>query len=144
MKVMGIMVVDDEEDQRVLLQWLLQDWGYDVQAAANGSEAIACARRQCPDVVLMDLNMPVMNGFEATRRLRVLPRMGRAHIIAISGYLHDNPAWCDRAYAAGCDKCFGKPVDSELLHTELQRLDVARRRDDDCGNRAFRIAFAPA
>jgi len=123
---MNILVVDDEVDQRILTQCLLEEWGYDVQTASNGKEALELARQRFPDVVLIDLNMPVMNGFEATRQLRLLPQMTNAHIIAVSAYLHNNQEWCDRASAAGCDKSLGKPVDLNVLRNELLQVDAAR------------------
>jgi len=74
----------------------------------------------------MDLNMPVMNGFEAMRRLRAAPDTAHVHIVAISGYLADNQEWIDRAKRAGCNACFGKPTDSQLLRAELARVQPAR------------------
>jgi two-component system cell cycle response regulator DivK len=123
---LNIMIVDDEDDQRVPMQWLLEEWGYDVQNACNGKEALDLARQRCPDVVLMDLNMPVMTGFEATRRLRALPETAQTRVIAISGYLNNNPEWVVRGIAAGCDTCFGKPVDLGLLQAELLRIGRTR------------------
>jgi two-component system cell cycle response regulator DivK len=122
---MKIMIVDDEVDQRMLMQCLLDEWGHDVQAASNGKEALELACRHRPDVVIMDLNMPVMNGFEAARRLRGLPQLVQIHMIAISGYLHNNQEWIDRAIAAGCNTCFGKPADLKLLQAELLRVHAA-------------------
>jgi CheY-like chemotaxis protein len=112
------------------MQWQLEEWGYRAQTAGDGAECLELAQRHCPDVVLMDLNMPVMNGFEATRRLRASPETAQIHIVAISGYLKDNQEWVDRAVTAGCNTCFGKPTDMPLLHAELSRVRAARRPRD--------------
>jgi CheY-like chemotaxis protein len=127
---MNIMVVDDHDDQRTLMKCLLEEWGHDVQAAANGEEAVEFGRHRRSDVVLMDLSMPLMNGFEATRRLRLLPLTAKAHIIALSGYL-DNLEWRQRAVAAGCNKCFAKPIAATILHAELFSVEAAARHVDN-------------
>ena len=118
---MFVMVVEDDEDQRLMMLHLLEGWGHSTQGACDGTEALELAERQPPDAVLMDLNMPLMNGFEAVRRMRALPNLTNTVIIAISGCLR-SPGWRVRASDAGFHRCLAKPVDLELLSQELLRV----------------------
>jgi CheY-like chemotaxis protein len=77
-----VLVVDDYDDARELLGVILQHVGFDVLLAANGAEAVETARRNRPDVVVMDLFMPGMDGIEATRRIRQDPALGDVPVIA--------------------------------------------------------------
>jgi CheY-like chemotaxis protein len=123
---MRILVADDAEDIRVTMQVLLQLRGHTVSTAADGKQAVDVAVRERPDVVLMDLQMPVMDGFAATRALRAMPEMHRLPIVAISAYVQDK-TWCDLALAAGCSACVAKPIDTELLERVLTTLTERRR-----------------
>jgi CheY-like chemotaxis protein len=118
---MFIMVVDDDEDQRRSMLHLLEEWGHSTQGACDGREAVELAEQHPPEVVLMDLNMPVMNGFEAVHRMRALPTQENTVIIAISGCLN-SAEWRVRASDAGFHRCLAKPVDLELLSQELLRV----------------------
>lgn len=93
---------------------MLEGKGYHVVEAANGREAVAAATREGPDLILMDLNMPVMDGSAATRYLRGQPETSGVLIIAVTAHCAD-PSWRARALAAGCVRCVGKPVDFKLL-----------------------------
>ena len=111
---MIILVADDTADIRLMIRVMLENKGHRVVEAADGREAVEMATRERPDMILMDLNMPVMDGIEATRCLRNQSRTSRMPIIAITAHCAD-PAWHARAIAAGCVQCVGKPVDFELL-----------------------------
>ena len=115
-----ILVAEDEADIRELMKLLLQEEGYQVETAADGAEAVRVAATCAPDVILMDLRMPVMDGFTAVRLLRQQPETRNTKIIAVSAYLADS-AWRARAIEAGCDDCVPKPVDYDTLHKLLQR-----------------------
>lgn len=116
---MIILVADDTEDIRLVLRLVLERKGHRVVEAADGRQAVEIATRERPDVILMDLNMPVMDGIEATKYLREQPETSDMLIIAVTAHCTD-PVWYRRAVAAGCVECVGKPVD----FTQLDRLIV--------------------
>jgi CheY-like chemotaxis protein len=108
-----ILVIEDYSDSRNLLSSLLRGKGYKVVEARDGREGLLQANRVTPDLILMDLAMPEMDGVEATRRLRQRNTLSRTPIFAISAYAtadvrHD-------ALAAGCAEVFLKPLDIERL-----------------------------
>jgi len=108
-----ILVIEDYSDNRTLLSALLRAKGYKVVEARDGKEGLLQANRITPDLILMDLAMPEMDGVEATRRLRQRHTLSRTPIFAISAYAtsdvkHD-------ALAAGCAEVFLKPLDIETL-----------------------------
>ncbi len=117
-----VLVVDDSEDIRELLRLMLEMRGCRVVEAANGIDAVELAGRVHPALILMDLSMPVLDGYEATRRIRVQPELSDVPVIAVSAYcdLHNR----QKALAAGCIECVSKPVDfgqiDRLLQTHLQ------------------------
>jgi two-component system cell cycle response regulator DivK len=118
-----ILVAEDMDDTRELMKLLLEWHGHEVATVENGEQAVSAAAARQPDVILMDLNMPVLDGFEATRRLRARAQTRRLPIIAVSAYVRDK-AWCDRALAAGCDECVAKPVDYDELAVVLRRFGL--------------------
>ena len=114
---MVILVTEDVDDTRELMRLLLEHFGHEVETAANGKLALEAVARRMPDLILMDLRMPVMDGFTATRLIRETPEAAAVPIIAVSAYVRDK-VWHDKAIAAGCNDCIPKPVD----HEKLQRL----------------------
>ena len=115
-----ILVVDDSEDMRDLLQRLLQRAGYRVVVAADGQASLTQAKRHQPDLVLMDLSLPDMDGWEAVRHLRKMPEFRTIPIIAVTA--HVSPLEAERAMAAGCTAHLGKPFDTRVLLQEVARL----------------------
>lgn len=104
-----VMVVDDADDIRELICMQLRWRGYEVVEATNGEQAVELATQSHPGLILMDLSMPVMDGYEATRRIKALPGLGGVPIVAVS-------AFCDpfnehKALEAGCVECVSKPID---------------------------------
>ena len=118
---MIILVTEDEDDTRELMKLLLEYHGHEVDTAENGRQAIRAATERVPDVILMDLRMPVMDGFAATETLRALPKTHAVPIIAVSAYVGDKD-WCDRAKASGCNECVAKPVNYDALVTVMRRF----------------------
>ncbi|HKU46759.1 MAG TPA: PAS domain S-box protein [Burkholderiales bacterium] len=117
-----VLIVDDDEFNRLVFRRSLPQPPFQVEEAVNGRAALEAARRAWPDAVLLDLEMPVMDGFEAARRLRDMGRegqRGRCVIIAISS--NDEAAVVERALAAGCDHYLVKPAPREAL---LKLLDA--------------------
>ena len=114
-----VMVVDDSDDIRELICTQLRWKGYSVVEAANGEEAVELAPRTHPGLILMDLSMPVMDGYEATRRIKSLPGLGGVIIVAIS-------ALCDpfiehKALEAGCVECVSKLIDFPAVDSLVAR-----------------------
>ena len=112
-----VMVVDDNSDLREMLRYMVERLGYRVVEAENGLEAVAFARHRCPDLILMDLSMPVMDGFAATRRLREIEEMCNVPIVALSANRREQ-SLAD-ALAAGCNEYLTKPVNFHQLHSLL-------------------------
>lgn len=110
---MRILIAEDIEDTRYLMKVLLQRRGHTVLEAENGEQAVERALTENPDLILMDLSMPVMDGLTATRCIR-RNETGRTPIVALSAHLTD-PAWRERALRCGCDYCCSKPLDFDAL-----------------------------
>ena len=104
-----VMVVDDAHDIRELISIQLRWKGYQVVEATNGKEAVELATRSNPGLILMDLSMPVMDGYEATRQIKALPGFGQVPIVAVSAFC--NPYNEHKALEAGCVECVSKPID---------------------------------
>ena len=108
-----ILVVEDYTDSRTLLSSLLRAKGYKVVEARDGREGLRQANRITPDLILMDLAMPEMDGVEATRQLRLRNTLARTPIFAISAYATVDVK--QDAMAAGCAEVFPKPLEIEKL-----------------------------
>jgi two-component system cell cycle response regulator DivK len=115
-----IVVVDDDRDAREMLSEYLAFCGFAVHQAQDGREAIDVAERVRPAVMLMDLMMPRMDGWEATRRLKTCARTREITIVAVSACTH--PVDQERARRVGCDEFVCKPVDLESLAHLVNRL----------------------
>ena len=115
-----ILYVEDNEDNIVLLQGRLLDRGYAVSIARNGREGIATARSERPDLILMDMSLPVMNGWDATRELKGDPATAAIPVIGVSA--HAMAGDRDSALAAGCDDYVTKPIDIEELIEKARAL----------------------
>ncbi len=122
-KPIHILVVEDLEDNQLLLREILKEIGFAVDVANNGQEGIEMATMLSPDLILMDLAMPVMDGYESTRQIRQLEELKDIPIIAVtaSALEHQNA----KAIKAGCDKVLSKPIQiDQLLTTVAHYLDV--------------------
>jgi two-component system, cell cycle response regulator DivK len=121
-----VLVVDDYEDGRLLLRRMLEARGLRVTEAADGEEAVRVVRRECPDLILMDLNMPRMDGLTAARKIRECKEfcMG-VPIVAVTAY--DTYGMKEAAEEAGCDAYVAKPLDEGEFERTLRRLLPAWR-----------------
>ncbi len=115
-----VMVVEDFEDNRFMMRRLLEMSGYRVVEAINGQEAVETARRELPDLILMDLSLPLLDGLAATRRIREQKELSKVPIIAVSA--HDTADFHADALAAGCNEYVTKPIDFDQLEELLNRL----------------------
>ena len=111
-----ILIVEDVAMNRELLTQLLED-NYRLLTADNGEEALAVTRERRPDLVLMDLSLPRVDGWEATRRIKADPALGQTPIIALTAHAMDGDE--ARARESGCDGYITKPIDEQLLLTKI-------------------------
>jgi two-component system cell cycle response regulator DivK len=114
-----ILVVEDVEFNRDLIVQLLED-EYEILTATNGAEGVEVAERERPDLILMDLSLPVMDGWEATRRIKAQVALQGIPIIALSAHAMKGDE--DRARQSGCDDYLSKPLDEDLLFQKLAKL----------------------
>ncbi len=115
-----VLLVDDYRDARDMYGEYLEYSGYQVIQAANGIEALQRAIDDQPDIILMDLSLPVMDGWEATRRLKADQRTANIPVVALTG--HALAGISERAKEAGCDAFVTKPCLPEDLVREIQRV----------------------
>jgi len=115
-----ILVVDDFDDTRLLLRTWLERRGFRVVEAANGLQAIKQAESESPDLIIMDVQMPQLDGLSATRRIRGLKAMGSVPIVAVSAYGAEQ--FRDQALAAGCDEYVSTPFEPATLEGIIRSL----------------------
>ena len=120
MPIKRILIVDDSPTERHVLNDMLTKAGYEVVASDNGEDAIQKARKVRPDLILMDVGLPGIDGHEATRRIRAQPDLARIPIIALTAHaMSDDRA---KAIEAGCDDYDTKPVDLPRLLGKVEAL----------------------
>jgi len=124
-----VLVVEDYQDTREMYAAYLQFSGFRVAEAADGMEAIEKTRELLPDIILMDLALPKMDGWEATRRLKADDRTSHIPIVALTG--HALAGYAEGALKAGCDAFVTKPCLPDALVAEIQRMLSARRSTPD-------------
>jgi two-component system cell cycle response regulator DivK len=115
-----ILIVDDFDDTRLLLRTWLEKKGYRVVEAENGNEAIAQAESQQPDLIIMDVEMPELDGLSATRKIRALSTGKTVPIVAVSAYGADQ--FRDDALAAGCNEYVPTPFEPDELAQLIRSL----------------------
>jgi len=113
-----VLVVDDTEDNRDLFAMVVTGLGYGVELAVDGIDGIERASTIVPSVILMDLAMPNMDGYEATRRIRSIPELSSVYIIAVTAFV--DAASRAQAFAAGCDEVLAKPCAPRELAARIQ------------------------
>ena len=119
-----VLYVEDNDDNAFMLSARLKKRGFAVSVAVDGAKGVAVAQRERPDIIIMDLHLPVLDGFEATRRLKADPATSAIPVIALSA--HAMAQHRDQALAAGCDDYDIKPVDLDRLVGKLAKLLAAR------------------
>jgi len=115
-----VLIVEDQSDLRQLYVEHLTMSGFDVFEAGNGADAIREAEAHQPDVVLMDLSLPVVDGWEATRRLKAAAQTAHIPVVALTA--HDGSGELQRATDAGCEWFVPKPCPPDALITEVRRV----------------------
>ena len=114
-----ILLIEDHEDNRIVYRTVLQHFGYTVLEAFDGEEGVRRAREELPDLILMDISIPRIDGWEATRILKADPATARIPVIALTA--HALPEDRDRATAVGCDGYLAKPIEPRRVLEEVQR-----------------------
>jgi two-component system cell cycle response regulator DivK len=115
-----ILVVEDTEDNRQIIRDLLTSFDYELIEAVDGEEGVAAAQSHLPDLILMDIQLPVMDGYEATRRIRAIPELARVPIIAVTSYaLSGDEA---KTRQAGCDGYVAKPFSPRQLLAKIREF----------------------
>jgi len=118
--VTKILYVEDNDDNVYMLRGRLTRAGFNVVVALDGEQGVAMAAAEAPALILMDLSLPVLDGWEATRRLKTMPATGAIPVIALSAHAMEGER--ARALAAGCDDFDTKPVDFPRLLEKIRAL----------------------
>lgn len=113
-----ILVVEDYPDSRILMRFILEGCGYEVLEAGNGQEAVDILQFETPDLILMDMSMPVMDGITATKVIRNSENNSHIPIIAVTAH---GKALYKEAIQAGCNDLLAKPVDCESLNPVIRK-----------------------
>ncbi len=113
-----ILVVEDQDDLRAILRDFLTASGYDIVEAVDGGEGVAKAQSERPDLILMDIQLPVLDGYEATRLIKADPNLKATPIIAVSSFAMKGDE--EKARASGCDSYVTKP------YSPIQLLRIIR------------------
>ena len=122
-EVATVLLVEDTEDNRQMMRRLLEMSGFRVVEALNGREAVELAFAVRPQIILMDLSLPLIDGITATRQIRSLPELSRVPIVAVSA--HDTADFHSLALAAGCNAYVTKPIHYPELEEVVKRLLAA-------------------
>ena len=115
-----ILLVEDNEMNRDMLSRRLERRGYEVILAVDGEEGVARARSDAPDLVIMDMSLPVLDGWEATRQLKAAPETASIPVIALTAHVMSGDR--ERALEAGCDDFDTKPIDLPRLLAKVEAL----------------------
>ena len=119
----AILLIEDNEQNRYLLTFLLEQSGYRVRSASDGPSGIEAARAQQPSLILLDIQLPLMDGYAVARALRQSETLRETPIIAVTSYAM--PGDRDKALAAGCNGYIEKPINPETFIAEME-LALAR------------------
>src|ERR1700675_4786340 len=115
-----VLVVEDQEDNRQILRDLLASVGYEMTEANDGEAGVAAAKAQRPDLILMDIQLPLLDGYEATRRIKADPELRTIPIIVVTSYALSGDE--SKARAAGCDAYVAKPYSPRQLLAKIREF----------------------
>jgi two-component system, cell cycle response regulator DivK len=115
-----ILIIEDTEDNRQILRDLLTAAGYELLEATDGEEGIAMATQHRPDLILMDIQLPQLDGYEATRRIKGDPALKHIPIVAVTSYALSGDE--EKTRAAGCDGYIAKPFSPRQLLGKVREL----------------------
>ncbi len=123
---LNLLLIEDNEQNRYLATFLLGTAGHTVQSAADGPAGVAMALSLRPDLILLDIQLPGMDGYEVARTLRALPEIRDTPIVAVTSYAM--PGDREKSLAAGCTGYIEKPINPDTFVREVERL--ARREEE--------------
>jgi len=115
-----ILVIEDQEDNRRILRDLLTNTGYEVIEAVTGEDGVTAAETHRPDLILMDVQLPGLNGYEATRRIKANPALSHIPIIVVTSYALSGDDI--KAFEAGCDAYVSKPFSPRELLAKIREF----------------------
>jgi len=121
---MNILMIEDNAQNRYLVRFLMEARGHGVAEAVDGPTGIAAAQMQRPDLIMLDIQMPQMDGYAVARALRQLPSFDAVPIVAVTSFALSGDR--EKALAAGCDGYIEKPIDPDTFATEIEALARAR------------------
>ena len=113
-----VLIVEDYEDTRNFMKFLIESYGYQVIEASDGIEAVDRAKHLSPDLILMDISLPMVDGLTATKAIRESNSAAKLPIIAITAF---GKSYYDRAIEAGCNDLIDKPIDFDVLEPILHQ-----------------------
>ena len=113
-----ILVIEDQEDNRQIVRDLVTASGYELLEATTGEDGIEAAAREKPDLILMDIQLPGIDGYEVTRRIKANPQLRQIPVIAVTSYALSGDD--KKAFAAGCDGYVTKPYSPRLLLAKIK------------------------
>jgi two-component system cell cycle response regulator DivK len=115
-----ILVIEDQEQNLYLMKYLLESSGYRVVLARDGREGLDAANRERPDLILLDIQLPTMTGYEVARAIRAAPALAATPIVAVTSYAM--PGDREEALASGCTGYIEKPIEPATFITEMERF----------------------
>jgi two-component system cell cycle response regulator DivK len=119
-KTATVLYIEDNADNRLLVRRILEAYGFGFLGARDAQQALEVLDSQTPDLILMDINMPDIDGYVLTSQLKSLPHMSGVPIIAMTANVMKGDR--ERSLAAGCDGYIQKPIDVDILPTQLRRF----------------------
>ncbi len=115
-----ILIIEDQEDNRRIMSDMLNAAGFEVIEAVNGEDGVSMAESHVPDLILMDIQLPRIDGYEATRRIKAQPDLSAIPIIAVTSYALSGDD--KKAFEAGCDAYLGKPFSPRELLAKIREF----------------------
>ena len=129
MSKVRILIVEDNEDNQELMRFLLERAGYDVMSVQNGMDGVKTARREKPDIILMDLSLPELDGWSAARQIKADPEIGDIPMIAVTA--HTLPGDRRKALDAGFDSYISKPINIHMFDITVGKVLEQKRHPDN-------------
>ncbi len=121
-----ILYIEDDNNNRVLVERIMLAEGYDISTAQSARDGIALAQHLIPDIILMDINMPEMDGYTATQAIRDIPELQHVPIVAVTANVMKGDM--EETLAAGCDGYIPKPIDVDTFSYEVEQFLQNGRR----------------
>lgn len=124
----SVLLIEDNTQNRYLVTFLLEHHGYRMLAAPDGVTGLAMAALECPDLVLLDIQLPVMDGYEVARRLRALEATRATPIVAVTSYAMAGDR--QKAFESGCTGYIEKPINPDTFVAEIERFFAPSPQED--------------